>query len=116
MTLEEFLGAEAIEPGAYRFALGRELHGAFGGAFGGVIAACTLITARSAAPGRRPCGLDVRFLRGLPAGVADVRATVIHAGRSLAVVGVDIHGPDGRHAVRATVSLVAPSVLHPFDH
>jgi len=115
MTLAEVLGAEALGPGSFRFAVGRELHGAFGGAFGGVIASCTLIAARDVAPGRVPVGLDVRFLRGLPAGAVSAEAAVVHAGRSMTVVAVDLHGPDGRHGVRATVSLAETSALHPLD-
>ena len=49
-----------------------------------------------------PVGLDVRFLRGLPAGVADARAEVVHSGRSLTVVDVAIDGADGRRAAHAT--------------
>src|SRR5687768_13472659 len=115
MTLAEVLGAERLDAGSFRFAVGRELHGAFGGAFGGVIASCTLIAARDVAPGRVPVGLDVRFLRGLPAGAVTAEASVVHAGRSMTVVGVDLHGPDGRHGVRATVSLVDTAPLHPLD-
>ena len=115
MTLVDVLGAESLGSGSLRFAVGRELHGAFGGAFGGVIAACTLVAARDVAPGRVPVGLDVRFLRGLPAGAVAARASVVHAGRSVTVVAVDLTGPDGRHGVRATVSLVEPSALHPLD-
>lgn len=115
MTLAEVLGAEAIGPGSFRFSVGRELHGAFGGAFGGVIAACTLMVARDVAPGRVPVGLDVRFLRGLPAGEVAAEASVVHAGRTMTVVAVDLHGPDGRHGVRATVSLAETSALHPLD-
>jgi acyl-coenzyme A thioesterase PaaI-like protein len=115
VTLAEFLGADAIGPGSFRFALGRELHGAFGGAFGGVIAACTVVTARDVAPGRVPVGIDLRFLRGLPAGEAVAEASVVHAGRSISVVAVDLNAPDGRHSARATVSLVEPSALHQLD-
>src|SRR5690349_2799913 len=115
MTLAEFLGASEIDSGVARYALPRSLHGAFGGAFGGVIAACTLQSARAVAPERVPCGLDVRFLRGLPAGDAIARAEVVHGGRSLTVVAVDVEGADGKHAVRATVSLAAPAALHPLD-
>jgi acyl-coenzyme A thioesterase PaaI-like protein len=115
VTLADFLGAEALGPGSFRFTVGRELHGAFGGAFGGVIAACTLMAARDVAPGRVPVGLDVRFLSGLPAGAVVAEASVVHAGRSVTVVGVDLRGPDGRHGVRATVSLVDAAALHPLD-
>jgi acyl-coenzyme A thioesterase PaaI-like protein len=115
VTLVDLLGAASVGPGAHRFAIGRELHGAFGGAFGGVIASCTLIAAREVAPGRVPVGLDVRFLRGLPAGSVTAEASVVHAGRSMTVVAVDLHGPDGRHGVRATVSLADTAALHPLD-
>ena len=37
MNAAEFLGAAAGEGGSWRFEIGQELHGAFGGAFGGVV-------------------------------------------------------------------------------
>lgn len=111
--IEAFLGAER-EGDQWRFHIGRELHGAFGGAFGGVLAACTLLVARSAVGGREPTALDCRFVRGLPAGTASAVPTVVHAGRSHAVVSVELL--DGERLVtRATVSLVDPEVLHPLD-
>ncbi len=113
-TLAEYLGTRRGADGAVRFAVGRELHGAFGGAFGGVLAACTIIAARDLEPDRVPVGLDIRFLRGVPAGDIDASAEVVHHGRSLSVIGVDLHA--GRHVVRATVSMVDPAALHPLDH
>jgi acyl-coenzyme A thioesterase PaaI-like protein len=113
MTLAELLGVQPADDGALRFRLGRELHGAFGGAFGGAVAACALIAARRAAPGRVPVGLDVRFLRSLPAGDVEARAEIVREGRSLTVVAVDMDAP--RHGVRATVSLCNPDALHPLD-
>src|SRR5436190_6201787 len=110
-SLAEFLGTEPLSASSIRFAVGRELHGAFGGAFGGVVAACALITARAVVPGRVPIGLDVRFLRAMPAGPAVARAEVVQSGRSLSVVSVDITGADERPATRATVSLVDTAAL-----
>ena len=111
MKASEFLGAEPGENGAWHFAMGGELHGAFGGAFGGVVAAAAVMTARSVADGRRPAALDVRFLRSLPAGAAIATPTVLHAGRTLSCVSVDLAAEDGRLAARATVSLVADNAL-----
>lgn len=111
MRAAEFLQAQPGEDGAWRFSIGRELHGAFGGAFGGVVAAAALMTARSVADGRRPAALDIRFLRSLPAGAAVARPTVLHAGRTLACVSVDITTEDERLAARATVSLVTEDAL-----
>ena len=111
-TVEEFLGAEPGN-GCWHFAIGRELHGAFGGAFGGVVAAAAVLTARSCAEGRVPVALDVRFLRSLPAGTATATPTVLHAGRTLSCVSVDLCQADGRLAARATVSLVNLEALAP---
>jgi acyl-coenzyme A thioesterase PaaI-like protein len=109
-TIEEFLGAEPTDDG-WRFALGREMHGAFGGAFGGVVAAAAVLTARSAADGRLPVALDVRFIRSLPAGTATATPTVLHTGRTLSCVSVDMNQADGKLAARATVNLVNPEAL-----
>lgn len=109
--LEEFLGAKPIGEGAWGFHVPRELHGAFGGAFGGIVAACTLVAARSVAPGRVPNALDCRFLRGLPAGAAYTRAAVLHSGRSLTNVAIDLRDENERLCARSTISLVDPAVL-----
>lgn len=110
MKVEEFLGAQ-FAGDAWLFDVPLSLHGAFGGAFGGVVAACAIVAARSVAPGRQPVSLDCRFVRGLPAGEARAVADVVHAGRTLSTVSVDITGPDGRLATRATVSLAASAPL-----
>ena len=116
MRAAEFLQGEPTGDGSWRFTVGDERHGAFGGAFGGLLAACTVHVARQVAGGRRPAALDARFLRSLPAGEARLVPTVIHQGRSLTCVQVDVL--DGRHrlATRSTVHLVAPAGLRPVDH
>jgi acyl-coenzyme A thioesterase PaaI-like protein len=114
-TLHEFLHARQQENSGWSFTVPASLHGAFGGAFGGVVASCTLVAARATAPGRTPNALDIRFLRGLPAGDAVASATVLHAGRSLTNVAVDLSDASGRACARATISLVDPAVLHPFE-
>jgi len=96
--------------------IGRERHGAFGGAFGGLVTACCVLTARSAAPGKVPTSLDSRFLRALPAGEARLVPAVIHDGRTLTCVSVDVFDSAERRAARATVSLVAVGALDRRDH
>jgi acyl-coenzyme A thioesterase PaaI-like protein len=113
-SLTEFLGAELVDEGAWRFHVPRELHGAFGGAFGGIVAACALVAGRSVAPGRVPNAVDCRFVRGLPAGDALARANVLHGGRSLSTVSVDVTDTDDRLCTRATVSLVDRAALDEF--
>ena len=115
MKPSEFLGAIPGEDGTWRFEIGRELHGAFGGAFGGVVAAAAVMTARSVAQHRTPVALDIRFLRSLPAGTVTAAATVLHSGRTLSCVSVDLCTEDGRLAARATVSLVAAEALAPLS-
>ena len=118
-TLHEFLQARqarSIEGNTdWSFTVPASLHGAFGGAFGGVVASCTLVAARAAAPGRTPNALDIRFLRGLPAGDAVCTSTVLHAGRSLSNVAVDLKDATGRLCARSTISLVDPTVLDQFE-
>lgn len=113
-SLHEFLGAQHQTDG-WRFHIPSELHGAFGGAFGGVVASCALVASRSAAPGRIPNALDCRFLRGLPAGGATATTAVLNAGRTLTNVAVDLTGEDGRLCCRATISLVDREVLQEFE-
>ncbi len=76
-----FLGGERAANGEWSFRIGRGLHGAFGG----VLAAASLVASRPLAPGRTPAALHCHFLRGLPAGTARVVPVLIHAGRSLSV-------------------------------
>jgi len=114
-TAGEFLGATAEEDGTWRFRFARELHGAFGGAFGGVVAAAAVMAARPLAEGRVPAALDIRFLRSLPAGTATAAASLLHGGRTLSCVSVDLCQEDGRLAARATISLVNAEAVHPVS-
>ena len=111
MDIRSFLGARHNDDGDWSFELPTEMHGAFGGAFGGLVAACTLIAARDSAPQRTPVALDCRFLRGLPAGTARARAELVHSGRSLSCASVDVFDSRERLATRATVSFVDGDAL-----
>lgn len=113
MTPDEFLGRDGAT-----FAFGAHLHGAFGGVFGGVLAAAAVRAARDVAAGRVPASLDCRFLRALPAGRARAVVTVLHAGRSMTTVAVDLVDGRERVATHATMTLVetgglAAMMLHP---
>lgn len=116
MNAIEFLQGSPRTDGSWRFDIGRERHGAFGGAFGGLLAACTVAVARDTVPGRTPVSLDARFLRGLPAGEARLVPTIVHSGRSLTCVQVDVLDGGGRLATRSTMYLVDPARLQPLDH
>ncbi len=116
MKVLEFLQGTWAEDGEWTFELGRELHGAFGGANGGVVGATCVAAARSLAPDRVPAGLDVRFIRGLTEGAARVVPVMLHGGRTLSVVSVDIFDSRDKLCTRATVSLANPDALEPFDH
>jgi acyl-coenzyme A thioesterase PaaI-like protein len=115
-TTAEFLGGEPSTDGTWRFSMGHELYGAFGGVFGGAVAAASLLAARSTAPGRLPVALDCRFVRSLTAGEARAVPSVVHEGRTLSCVTIDVLDARGRVATRATVSLVDPAVLEPLDY
>lgn len=114
-SVEKFLGAQGLGEGAWRFQVPVELHGAFGGAFGGIVAACALVAARSVAPGRVPNALDCRFIRGLPAGDVVATANVLNTGRSLSTISVDLRDSGDRLCTRATISLVDRDALHPLE-
>lgn len=114
MKLIEFLGGTQRSPDEWSFAIPRELHGAFGGAFGGVVCAAACVSARAVAPGRVPNALDCRFVRGLGAGTATASTTVLHSGRTLSNVAVDIFDGDDRLCSRSTISLVDRGALS--DH
>ncbi|MEK9869751.1 MAG: acyl-CoA thioesterase domain-containing protein [Gammaproteobacteria bacterium] len=116
MKLLDFLKGDPASDGSWTFNLGRELHGAFGGANGGVVGATCLAAARSVAEGRVPASLDVRFIRGLTEGEALVTPTVLHTGRTLSVVSVDILDSHEKLCTRATVSLADPGALEPLDY
>ncbi len=115
MKLRERLQATHADDGSFRFALGRELHGAFGGANGGVLAAACLVAARSLAPEREPAALDAHFLRGLRAGTARAVPTLLHRGRTLTFVSVDLFDERGSLCTRATVTLVELRALVTLD-
>lgn len=116
MDALEFLQGSPRPDGSWRFDIGRDRHGAFGGAFGGLLAACTVAVARATVPGRAAVSLDARFLRGLPAGEARLVPTVVHAGRSLACVQVDVVDGVGRLATRSTLYLLDRAKLQALDH
>jgi acyl-coenzyme A thioesterase PaaI-like protein len=115
VTALEFLGGKYLGEGDWHFDLGRELHGAFGGTFGGVLAAVAVLAGQERAQGRTPSGLDCRFLRGLPAGPARVHTELVAEGRTLTCLSVDIVGSDDSLATRATVSYVNAAALELLD-
>jgi len=111
VDIHTFLDATRHADGDWSFALPEAFHGAFGGAFGGLIAACAVLASRDLAPGRTPSAADCRFLRGVPAGRARVRATMVRSGRSLSCVSVDASDEADRLAARALISFVDRAAL-----
>jgi acyl-coenzyme A thioesterase PaaI-like protein len=114
-TIESFFGLRREPSGAALLELGRELHGAFGGAFGGLLAAALVLLSRDTAPHHAPSGLDCRFVRGLRAGSARVTSDVVHSGRTVTCVRLDVRDAEDRLTTTATVSLVDLAALHALD-
>lgn len=75
------------------------------------MAAAALIAARPLAPGRTPGSLDIQFLRGLGAGAATARATVLRSGRTLTATSVEVADGGGKLAARATIGFVDSAAL-----
>ena len=114
MRFEQRFNAQRVDNGQWHYQLGEELNGGFGGTNGGVLAAVCVNVARNLAPGRRPIGVDARFIRGFRPGSASVIATVLYSGRTLCTVSVDIFNDD-KLTTRGTVSLVNPEALENID-
>ena len=58
----------------------------------------------------------MRFIRGLTEGAARVVPVMLHEGRTLSVISVDIFDSRGKLCTRATVSMANPEALEPFEH
>lgn len=99
-----FLGADGLT-----FDLGDRLRGAFGGVFGGGIAAACLLAARSEADGRRPVSHHCTFLRTLPPGAYGATVEVVSSGRTATTVNVRLGD-----AAFATATFAEPAALHDF--
>ena len=115
-TAAEFLGARLSEVGDAIFELGEEIHGAFGGVFGGAVAAACLMAARPAALGRRPFSLHTTFVRGLATPTCRASVEVVNSGRTISTVVVDLHDEAGKLAARSTATFAAPEALSPQAH
>lgn len=115
MSAAGFLRGTVTSDGAVAFSLGGQLLGAFGGVFGGGIAAATLWAARTAAPDRRPLSLHCTFLRTLAPGTQSATVQTVSEGRTATTVAVTLLDQDGEPGALATVTLVAPGTLHEFD-
>jgi acyl-coenzyme A thioesterase PaaI-like protein len=115
-TAEAFLGGRRLDDDRWLFTIGAERHGAFGGAFGGLLAACCVHSARPLAPERVPTSVDARFLRGLGAGDAHLVTSVLHTGRSLTGVNVDVFDERERLCTRTLVYLVDRERLKDRSH
>lgn len=115
MKFQERLNGKPLDNGEWQYQLEQDINGGFGGTNGGVLAAICVNAARSVAIGRRPLGIDARFIRGFRPGAARVIPTILNEGRSLTVVSVDIMTDQGKLATRGTVTLVNPESLGNID-
>lgn len=119
MSAAEFLGVERPNDGAVIFALGDHLRGAFGGVFGGGVAAATLLAARTVCPDRRPFSLHCTFLRTVRPGTQTAAVEPVSEGRSVTTVGVTLFegaaDAEGDAVARATAGFAADAALVAFD-
>jgi len=106
---------ESVSGDGLSWQVGEDLLGAFGGLFGGLVAAMAARAARVTAPGRRIAGLDIIFERPLLPGTCSASAVARRAGRSLTVVDSTVVGHDGAVAARAVAMLVNTGALRSID-
>jgi acyl-coenzyme A thioesterase PaaI-like protein len=112
-----FLGGPIADGDGWRFELGEHLHSNWGAVYGGALAAGALAVARAVAPDRSPRSLHVQMIRSVPGGLAHATATVLHAGRTVTTVQVELLDAARRPAVVALVTMVAPgAVAAEIDH
>lgn len=111
----EFLAGEETGPGEWTFATDRRLHGAFGGVFGGGVAAATLVVARSLAGGRRAFSLHCTFARTLSDPAQEARARVTSEGRTVTTVAVELTDGDDRLVATSTATFADEAALYEFD-
>lgn len=114
MSALDRLGVTPAGDATWRAQAPEALHGAYGGAFGGLLAAMSVAVARETVPGRRPFALDCQFLRGLGGNDAVIASEVVRSGRSLSAVAVTI-AEEGRIATRATVLLADLAALDDWE-
>lgn len=112
--LLDALGARPDGDARWRARTPEHLQGAYGGTFGGLLAALSVATASEAVSGRTPFSLDAQFLRGLRGEEAEIRCDLLREGKSLAAVAVSILDGDAL-ATRATVMLADVAVLDDWD-
>ncbi|HLG00695.1 MAG TPA: acyl-CoA thioesterase domain-containing protein [Acidimicrobiia bacterium] len=114
MSASAFLGAQR-DGTATTFHLGDTHRGAFGGVFGGGIAAATLFAARAVAPDRRPVSLHCTFLRTLAPGTQTAEVEVVADGRTVTTALVRLTDGEGDLAAVATAIFAADDALYDFD-
>ncbi len=108
----DFFEGRRSGSGAWRFAVGRKTHGAFGGTFGGWVAAIAVLACRDLAGDRVPLSAEFHFLRQLSNAPARLSPRMVSSGRRMAVVAVDVMDGGGRPACEAVVSFVDREQCH----
>lgn len=110
-TVHEALGAARVDDQNWHFDLGGHLNSVWGGVHGGAVAAATLVAARGAAESRSPMSLDIRLLRYVLAGPAQAASRVVHRGRTLTTVQVELTDEGARTTAVALATFVERSAL-----
>lgn len=110
-AVTEFLGGPRVDGGGWVFDLGEHLESNWGAVYGGATSAALVAVARAAAPDRSPRSLHVQLLRSVPRGLARASAEVLHAGRIVAAVQVELRDQADKLAVVGLVTMVTPEAL-----
>lgn len=110
-TVQEFLGGPHAVNSGWRFDFGEHLASAWGGTYGGALAAGCVALARRAAPGRSPRSLHMQLMRKVPLGVVSAHVRQLYAGRTVTTVQVQVLDGRDRVAVQSEVTLVDTQAL-----
>jgi acyl-coenzyme A thioesterase PaaI-like protein len=115
-AVREFLGGPHPDGDDWAFDFGEHLESNWGAVYGGALAAGILAVARAVAPARSPRSLHIQIVRSVPRGIAHVIANVLHAGRTVTTVQVDLRDKRSKLAVSALVTLVSPGEVAADHH
>lgn len=111
VAVRDFLGGPHADGDGWSFDFGEHLESNWGTVYGGATSAGLVAVARAVASDRSPRSLHVQLVRSVTRGQAKVSAEVLHAGRTVATVQVELRDNSDKLAAVGLVTMVTPQAL-----